>query len=115
MKRHDFLQRIPFLRAFARAELGMPSAEFDQLEPVEFFRIVEFWEAKEHRRRAADARLRYTIAASAGASAPDGSPLTPAYFLEKKRSKKKAKRKLPSGKELERAFINALPKEWRPK
>lgn len=115
MKRHDFLQRIPFLRAFARAELGMPSAEFDQLEPAEFFRIVEFWEAKEHRRRAADARLRYTIAASAGASAPDGRPLTPAYFLEKSTKKKPVKRKAPTAHQLEQAFINTLPPEWRPK
>lgn len=115
-KKHDISERIEWLRAWARVELSMSAAEFDLLTPAEFFRIVDRWESQQRRLRVADARLRYTIAASAGASAADGTPLTLAYFLaDVGVTRKKVKRKRPTGKQLEAAFIAALPAEWRPK
>lgn len=114
MKRRDLSARIAGFRAWARVELGMPAAEFDLLTPAEFFRIVTCWEHRERRLRIADARLRYTIAASAGAGTPDGTPLTIKHFLNETVRRKKAVKKL-TGQQLERAFIVALPKEWRPK
>jgi hypothetical protein len=108
--KHDPCKHVPALRAWARVELGMPREEFDSLEPSEFIRLYNVWEGRERRYRVQDARLRYTIAASAGARAADGSPLKPDYFLKSPPKKRKPK----TAAQLEREFIKALPKEWRP-
>lgn len=100
MTSHD----IENYAAWSRINLGMPRSEFDRLLPREFLALTREWVKRERIIDGRIGRLQYTIAVAGGSTQPDGSPLTPDYFLPPDPTVKKKRTRRASGEQLFRQF-----------